>query len=82
MFLQVSGKERQQLIMVLYMTLLMTVFWAFYELTGSLLTLFADRNVELVMFSAAGTNGITAIFVVLLAIPFSALWIARKTLFR
>ncbi|UXX78911.1 oligopeptide:H+ symporter [Reichenbachiella carrageenanivorans] len=78
MFTQISGKERQQLVMVLYMTLLMTVFWAFYELTGSLLTLFADRNVNLVMFTAAGTNGITAIFVVLLAIPFSALWIAMQ----
>lgn len=77
-FTQVSGKERGQLFMVLYMTLLMTVFWAFYELTGSLLTLFADRNVELVMFTAAGTNGITAIFVVLLAIPFSAMWIAMQ----
>lgn len=77
-FTKVSGKERGQLFMVLYMTVLMTVFWAFYELTGSLLTLFADRNVELVGFTAAGTNGITAIFVVLLAIPFSALWIALK----
>ncbi|MEO9966634.1 MAG: oligopeptide:H+ symporter [Reichenbachiella sp.] len=78
MFLQVSGKERQQMIMVLWMTLLMTIFWAFYELTGSLLTLFADRNVNLVGFSAAGTNGITAIFVVILAIPFSAIWIALQ----
>lgn len=78
MFFQVSGKERQQMIMVLWMTLLMTIFWAFYELTGSLLTLFADRNVNLIMFSAAGTNGITAIFVVLLSIPFSAMWIAMR----
>lgn len=75
MFLQVSGKERQQLIMILYMTFLMTIFWGFYELTGSLITLFADRNVNLVLFSAAGTNGITAIFVVALAIPFSLMWI-------
>jgi len=75
MFFQVSGKERQQLVMVLWMTLLMTIFWAFYELTGSLITLFADRNVNLVLFSAAGTNGITAIFVVALAIPFSLMWI-------
>lgn len=72
---QASGKERGQLFMVLYMSLLMTVFWAFYELTGSLLTLFADRNIELVGFTAAGTNGITAIFVVALAIPFSLMWV-------
>ena len=75
MFYQVSGKERQQLLMVLWMTLLMTIFWGFYELTGSLITLFADRNVNLVLFTAAGTNGITAIFVVALAIPFSLMWI-------
>jgi len=78
MFFQVSGKERGQLFMILYMTLLMTIFWAFYELTGSLITLFADRNVNLVFFTAAGTNGITAIFVVLLAIPFSAIWVYLK----
>ena len=75
MFMQVSGKERGQLFMILYMTLLMTIFWAFYELTGSLITLFAHRNVNLVLFTPAGTNGITAIYVILLAMPFSALWI-------
>ncbi|MCP4458679.1 MAG: MFS transporter, partial [Cytophagales bacterium] len=78
MFFQVSGKERHQLIMVLWMTLLMTIFWGFYELSGSLITLFADRNVNLVFFSAAGTNSISAIFVVALAIPFSLMWIAMQ----
>jgi POT family proton-dependent oligopeptide transporter len=56
----------------------MTIFWGFYELSGSLITLFADRNVNLVLFSAAGTNSISAIFVVLLAIPFSLMWIAMQ----
>lgn len=78
MFSQVSGKERHQLIMVLWLTLSMTIFWAFYELTGSLLTLFADRNIDLVWFTAAGTNSITALFVVSLAIPFSGIWIALQ----
>jgi len=78
MFFQVSGKERHQLIMVLWMTLLMTIFWGFYELSGSLITLFADRNVNLVLFTAAGTNSISAIFVVVLAIPFSLMWIAMQ----
>lgn len=75
MFYQVSGKERHQLIVVLWMTLLMTIFWGFYELSGSLITLFADRNVNLVLFTAASTNSISALFVVALAIPFSLMWV-------
>jgi len=74
-FTKVSAVERGRLITIFFLTLLMTLFWAFYELSGSLLTLFADRNVNLILFSASGTNSITAIYVVLLALPFSYLWV-------
>lgn len=74
-FYQVSKTERQRLVVIIFLTLFMTLFWSFYELTGSLITLFADRNVNLVLFTAEGTNAITAIFIVLLALPFSYLWI-------
>jgi len=71
---QVSVKARKQLSITIYFTVLMTVFWAIFEQAGSSLTLFADRNVELVLLNAAQTNSINGTFIILLAIPFSWLW--------
>lgn len=72
---KVSMAERKKLIVIILLTTMMTIFWAFYELSGSLITLFADRNVNLVLFTAAGTNALTGLFVITLALPFSALWL-------
>lgn len=71
---QVSTKERGRLIVVVYFTILSTLFAALFEQTGSSVVLFADRNVHLVGVTAAQTNSINASFIVLLAIPFSMLW--------
>lgn len=71
---QVSVVERRRLIVVIYFTLLSTVFAALFEQTGSSLVLFSDRNVHLIGITAAQTNSINASFIVLLAIPFSMLW--------
>jgi POT family proton-dependent oligopeptide transporter len=57
-----------------YFTVLYTLFAAIFEQAGSSLTLFADRNVNLVGMDAAGTNSINAGFIILFAIPFSMLW--------
>jgi POT family proton-dependent oligopeptide transporter len=71
---KVSPIERNRLIVVIYFTLLSTLFAALFEQTGSSLVLFADRNVDLIGINAAQTNSINASFIVLLAIPFSMLW--------
>jgi len=71
----VSVKERFRLVVIFFMTFFMTLFWAFYELSGSLITLFADRNVNLVWFTASGTNAITAAFIILFAMVYSRLWL-------
>lgn len=71
---KVSTIERGRLIVVIYFTLLSTLFAALFEQTGSSLVLFADRNVHLIGINAAQTNSINATFIVLLAIPFSMLW--------
>ena len=71
---QVSAQERKQLMVIVYFTALATLFWAIFEQGGSSLTLFADRNVNLVGMNAAQTNSINAGFIILLAIPFSMLW--------
>jgi len=71
---KVSSIEKKRLIVVVYFTSLYTLFSAIFEQAGSSLTLFADRNVNLVGMDAAGTNSINAGFIFMLAIPFSLLW--------
>ncbi|MCC5919717.1 MAG: peptide MFS transporter [Cyclobacteriaceae bacterium] len=74
-FLEVSKVEKQRLIVVMLLTFFMTVFWAFFELSGSALTLFAERNVDLPSWmGAAATNFINPFFIIVFAVPFSALW--------
>lgn len=72
---KVSAIEKKRLMAAVYFTTLYTLFSAIFEQAGSSLTLFADRNVNLVGMDAAGTNSINAGFIFLLAIPFSYLWI-------
>ncbi|MAB57864.1 MAG: MFS transporter [Aequorivita sp.] len=71
---KVTSKERKRLLVAVYFTILYTLFAAIFEQAGSSLTLFADRNVNLVWMDAAGTNSINAGFIILFAIPFSMLW--------
>ena len=72
--------ERKKLAVVLFLTVFMTVFWGFGELSGSIITLFAARNVNLVFINAAQSNSIWPMFVILLALPTSYLWsyLSRK----
>ncbi len=70
----VSLTEKKRLIVAVYFTALYALFSAIFEQAGSSLTLFADRNVNLVGMDAAGTNSINAGFIMLFAIPFSLLW--------
>ena len=70
----VSKVEQKRLWVIVYFTTLATLFWAIFEQGGSSLTLFADRNVNLVFMTAAQTNSINSGFIILLAIPFSLLW--------
>jgi POT family proton-dependent oligopeptide transporter len=56
-----------------------TVFWTLFEQAGSSLTLFADRNTDLSVFglfsiSAGQTQFFNALFIVMLAPLFSAMW--------
>ncbi len=66
--------ERKKLGVIIYFTLLAVLFFAIFEQGGSSLTLFADRNVNLLGITAAQTNSINSTFVILLALPFSLLW--------
>jgi POT family proton-dependent oligopeptide transporter len=71
---QATLEERKKLLMAVLITFFMTMFWGFHELSGSVITLFADRNVELTWLNASQTNSLNPIFIILLSIPVSLLW--------
>lgn len=66
--------ERKKLFVAILITFFMTIFWGFHELSGSVITLFAARNVDLTLMSAAQTNSLNSMFIVILAIPISLMW--------
>ncbi|GAB1308807.1 oligopeptide:H+ symporter [Urechidicola sp. KH5] len=75
-FILINSKpdERKKLIMAVLITFFMTLFWGFHELSGSIITLFADRNVDLTWLNASQTNSLNPVFIILLSIPVSILW--------
>ena len=75
--------ERKKLVMAILITFFMTLFWGFHELSGSVITLFADRNVALDgIMNASQTNALNSMFIIILAIPISLLWayLSKKNL--
>ncbi len=66
--------ERKKLFMAVLITFFMTLFWGFHELSGSVITLFASRNIDLTFMNASQTNSLNSMFIIILAIPISLLW--------
>jgi len=77
-----TADERKKLIMAILITFFMTLFWGFHELSGSVITLFAARNVDLSVINASQTNALNSMFIILLSIPISLLWtyLSKKNL--
>ena len=73
--ISLSKIENLRLVTVLVLTLFITVFWSFFELAGTAITLFAERNVNLVLLNASQTNAINPGYIMFLAIPFSLMWV-------
>ncbi len=76
-----KGLERSQMIAALIMVFFSVVFWMLFEQAGSSLSLFAERNTDLtvvpgVTMTAAQTQMFNPGFIVLLALPFAAMWVA------
>lgn len=70
-----NSSERKKLIMAVLITFFMTMFWGFHELSGSVITLFADRNVDLDgIMNASQTNSLNSLVIIVLSIPISLLW--------
>jgi len=72
---ELSRIEIFRLLSILVLTLLITVFWSFFELAGTAITLFAERNVNLTLLNASQTNAINPGYIIFLAIPFSMMWV-------
>ncbi len=75
---KIDAKARKQLAVAIFLTIFMTLFWGFHELSGNIITLFSQRNVILNVWpfnNAAATNALNPLFIILFAIPVSALWV-------
>ncbi|WP_268033632.1 peptide MFS transporter [Algoriphagus sp. PAP.12] len=80
---QATADERKKLFVAVLITFFMTIFWGFHELSGSVITLFASRNVDLEgIMSASQTNSLNSMWIIILAIPISMLWtnLSKKNL--
>ena len=55
---------------ILILAVLCAVFWACFEQAGSSLTVWADKCVNLGMFTASQTNGINPAIIILICISF------------
>ncbi|MEM9078426.1 MAG: oligopeptide:H+ symporter [Bacteroidota bacterium] len=70
-----TADERKKLFAAVLFTFFMTIFWGFHELSGSVITLFASRNVDLDgIMTAAQTNSLNSMWIIILAIPISMMW--------
>lgn len=67
--------ERNRLFALMTLFFFSVTFWAFFEQAGSSLTVFTARNVNRLGLDAAVFQSVNAMFIVLLAPVFSALWI-------
>ncbi|MFN3556056.1 MAG: peptide MFS transporter [Bacteroidales bacterium] len=73
-FFEITRTEREKIIAIFILAFFSTVFWAFFEQAGSTITLFAERNVNLIFMNAEQTNSINPLFIIMLAIPTSMFW--------
>jgi len=71
--------ERDRVFAILALTLMATLFWAFFEQTGTSISLFAERVVDLQFFglpvAPAQIQSINPTFIILLAPVFAVLWL-------
>ena len=69
-----NSVQSDRLIAVMILCVFLTVFWGCFEISGSAITVWADKCVNLFGINASQTNAINPGYIVLLAIPFSWIW--------
>ncbi len=77
--LQYPIAERQRIWVIIVLVIFTTVFWSFFELAGSALTLFTQSNVDKSLMGVKVTTsmfqGTNALFIMIFAPVFSILWV-------
>jgi len=70
--------QRDRMFVILVLWFFHSLFWAFFEQAGSSLTLFTERNVDRMLggweFPVTWGQTFNPFFIMVLAIPFAALW--------
>jgi POT family proton-dependent oligopeptide transporter len=78
-FVTHNSDEFGRTVVLMFLILTTVVFWALFEQSAGSMTLFADRVVDRsvgdVTFTAAQFGSLNAGFIMLLALPFAALWV-------
>jgi POT family proton-dependent oligopeptide transporter len=78
-FMTHNSAEFGRTVVLMFLILTTVVFWALFEQSAGSMTLFADRVVDRtagnVTFTAAQFGSLNAGFIMLLALPFAALWV-------
>lgn len=72
--IKLPKEQWQKVVVAVFLTAFMSFFWGFHELSGSIITLFAARNVNLVAMDAAGTNSLNPFFIVVFSLLMPWLW--------
>ena len=77
-WIQCAPRERNRVFVVLILTLVSVVFWTLFEQAATSMTLFTDRNVHKNMLGfemqASQLGFLNPGFIILLALPFAAVW--------
>ena len=71
---KLPSEERDRIFAALFLILTSIIFWALFEQAGSSLNLFTDRHVDRAGVEASMFQSINAIYIILLAPVFAALW--------
>ncbi|MEM6493586.1 MAG: peptide MFS transporter [Pseudomonadota bacterium] len=67
-------EERDRIFAAMFLILVSIVFWALFEQAGSSLNVFTDKHVDTQGVNASMFQSVNAIYIVLLAPVFAALW--------
>ena len=71
---KLPSEERDRIFAALFLILTSIIFWALFEQAGSSLNLFTDRHVDRQGVEASMFQSVNAIYIILLAPVFAALW--------
>ncbi|WP_374408044.1 peptide MFS transporter [Pelagerythrobacter sp.] len=71
---KLPSEERDRIFAAMFLILTSIIFWALFEQAGSSLNLFTDRHVDRAGVEASMFQSINAIYIILLAPVFAAIW--------